>query len=445
MKKILIILGLILSMISNVAEAKDLKKMINENITNSHINKGAISISIKEINTGKTVYELNPKTPISPASIQKIVTLTPAFMLLGEDYRFTTKLCKNSSEDYLVVLGADPYLSSKELGKIVKFMPKEPNSVCIDDSIVDDKEWGEGWQWDDDLNPLMPKFGAYNIDKNLMELVISPTKIGVPATIKMSVSYPTTIVNQVITGKTTDYKLTRENHISPDVIVAKGVISSTKSEIFNIPVNSPKKYFKLRLSEEIINHSVSCSGIFPDRKFDKTYTCLTHLSHGIQRAQEDVYKHSNNLVSETVFKIAGGKYAKETGSFENGLDMFYDYCKKNHLDTSCIKLTDASGVSKNNLMISDFMTEFLLKHQCYLEKRLPTAGEGTLSKRFLYLKDNVYAKTGTLNNISSIAGYINTKSNNKYVFCIMINDPKSTSSDKKVLEEYILRTIYTKG
>jgi D-alanyl-D-alanine carboxypeptidase/D-alanyl-D-alanine-endopeptidase (penicillin-binding protein 4) len=61
------------------------------------------------------------------------------------------------------------------------------------------------------------------------------------------------------------------------------------------------------------------------------------------------------------------------------------------------------------------------------------------------LKDNVYAKTGTLNNISSIAGYINTKSNNKYVFCIMINDPKSTSSDKKVLEEYILRTIYTKG
>lgn len=445
MKKTLLIFGLILSLLSNIAYAKDIKKTINTNISDSKINKGAISISIKDANSGKTVYELNPKTPISPASIQKVVTLTPAFILLGEDYRFTTKLCKNSSDDYLVVLGADPYLSSRELSKIVKFISKEPNSVCIDDSIIDDKEWGEGWQWDDDLNPLMPKFGAYNIDKNLMEIVISPTRNNVPATIKMSVQYPTTIINHIMTGKTTDYTIKRENHISPDIIIAKGTISTNKSEIFDIPVNSPKKYFKLRLSEEIINHSISCSGVFPVRKLDKSYTFLAQLSHDVQKAQTDVYKNSNNLVSETVFKIAGGKYANETGSFENGLDMFYDFCKKNHIDTSHIKLTDASGVSKNNLMIADFMTEFLIKNQNYIEKRLPTASEGTLSKRFLYLKDKVYAKTGTLNNISSIAGYITTKSNNKYVFCIMINDSKSSMSDKKVLEEYILRTLYSKG
>jgi D-alanyl-D-alanine carboxypeptidase/D-alanyl-D-alanine-endopeptidase (penicillin-binding protein 4) len=83
--------------------------------------------------------------------------------------------------------------------------------------------------------------------------------------------------------------------------------------------------------------------------------------------------------------------------------------------------------------------------QGFLEQELPTPGEGTLSKRMLYLKNYVHAKTGTLSNISSIAGYITTQKGQKYVFCIMINNSEIPSADKKMLEEYILRTLYTKG
>ncbi len=373
------------------------------------------------------------------------MTSTPAFITLGDDYRFSTKLYKNKTDDYLIVLGADPYLKANELDKIVRCISKEPNSIAIDDSIIDKNEWGEGWQWDDDLNPLMPKFSAYNIDKNLMEIVIIPSIKGFPADIKMSISYPTTFVNEIVTDKTTDYKLTRQNYLSPDVIIAKGTIEPKRSAIIDIPVNNPKKYFKIRLSEEVINHGISSSGLFPTRKLNNNYTFITQLSHDIKRAQSDILKESNNLVAETVFKLAGGKYKNQTGSFENGLEMFEDFCKKQKIDTSNIKLTDASGVSKNNLMTSDFMTEFLYKNQSYLEPRLITAGEGTLSNRMLYLKNMVYAKTGTLNNISSIAGYITTRTNKKYIFCIMINDSKTKNSDKKMLEEYILRTIYSKG
>lgn len=445
MKKIILLFFVIFGLFQNLCQAGDLQSEINNTISKSGINKGAISISILDASSGKHVYELHPKTPISPASIQKIVTSTPAFITLGDDYRFSTKLYKNKTDDYLIVLGADPYLKANELDKIVRCISKEPNSIAIDDSIIDKNEWGEGWQWDDDLNPLMPKFSAYNIDKNLMEIVIIPSIKGFPADIKMSISYPTTFVNEIVTDKTTDYKLTRQNYLSPDVIIAKGTIEPKRSAIIDIPVNNPKKYFKIRLSEEVINHGISSSGLFPTRKLNNNYTFITQLSHDIKRAQSDILKESNNLVAETVFKLAGGKYKNQTGSFENGLEMFEDFCKKQKIDTSNIKLTDASGVSKNNLMTSDFMTEFLYKNQSYLEPRLITAGEGTLSNRMLYLKNMVYAKTGTLNNISSIAGYITTRTNKKYIFCIMINDSKTKNSDKKMLEEYILRTIYSKG
>jgi len=444
MKKLFIILGLVFSTIINTANAS-LKADINSVISQSGINRSAISVSVKELNSGKTVYELNENTPISPASTQKIITTTPAFMTLGDDYKFSTKLYKNSNDEYLFVLGADPYLTSKELDKLVKCMPKEPTSVNIDPSVIDDNVWGEGWQWDDDLNPCMPKFSSYNLDKNLIEIMITPTTKGFPAEIKTIVDYPMIFINKTTTDKESDYTIKRQNHISPDTLIVEGAVSLKKSEFVVIPINNQKKYFEKRLSDAIIDHSISCSGLYKKVKLNSDYTLITLLSHDISYAKKDVYKNSNNMIAETVFKLAGGKYASETGSFKNGKKMFDEFCRKNKINTEGIRITDASGVSKNNLMTADFMTDFLMKVQTFLEPELPTAGEGTMSNRMLYLRDLIHAKTGTLTNISAITGYITTKREQKYVFSIMINDSQSSSADKKMLEEYILRTIYIKG
>jgi D-alanyl-D-alanine carboxypeptidase len=61
-----------------------------------------------------------------------------------------------------------------------------------------------------------------------------------------------------------------------------------------------------------------------------------------------------------------------------------------------------------------------------------------------YMVGKLHAKTGTLSDTSSIAGYIDSKSGNTYAFCIMISDPKSKAADKKMLEEYLIREVYTK-
>ena len=116
-------------------------------------------------------------------------------------------------------------------------------------------------------------------------------------------------------------------------------------------------------------------------------------------------------------------------------------------DYGYIKIVDGSGVSKNNLMTSDFMTDFLVAESKTEDSELfktsmASPGEGTLENRMLYFKDNLKAKTGTLTDVSAIAGYLKTRSGKDVAFDIMINDPKSKAADKKMLEEYILRAIY---
>ena len=169
-----------------------------------------------------------------------------------------------------------------------------------------------------------------------------------------------------------------------------------------------------------------------------------NITHDINIAVNDVLKNSNNLVSETMFKLAGAKYLKlETGTDAAGIKMFNDYCEKYKLDNSRIRIVDASGVSKNNLVSADFVTEFLRHNKDNkIMEYLPMPGEGTLVQRLLPIKNNLKAKTGTLSDVSSIAGYLTSKTGKKYVFCIMVNDTKLSASDKKMLEDFIIREAY---
>ena len=68
--------------------------------------------------------------------------------------------------------------------------------------------------------------------------------------------------------------------------------------------------------------------------------------------------------------------------------------------------------------------------------------EGTLSERLLNISLKVRAKTGTASNISSIAGYIDTKNNKKYSFAIMIQNHNTDVYKVKKLEDEIINEIY---
>lgn len=442
MKK-LVSLFLLMFLFTLSAQAKGTKGDFAGIIRDSGISKDSISISIRNADNGKIVYSLNDKIMMNPASIQKVLTMTAAADALGEDYKFKTELYLKGENVYLIKLSGDPYLRYNDLKFLTKQVRLGAKQVYIDDSILDDKYWGEGWQWDDDMNESMPRFGAYNLDNNLIKLVISPSESGQFAKISNPSKYPLVFLNNITTSNVTSLDIKRDSNVSDNTLKLNGTVA--RQTTVNIPSNNIKRYFEIRLTQALGENKIYLNTPYLPQKLTPEYTIQESFEHGLDVALNDILKNSNNMAAETVFKLAGGYKYNKTGTADSGIEMFNEFCRSKKLDPTVIRLTDGSGVSKNNLVTADFVSDFLyVNSQNPVMNYLPKPGEGTLVQRMLPIKDNLKAKTGTLANISSIAGYLTTKKGHNYTFCIIQNDVKLSPADKKILEEYIIREAYLK-
>lgn len=415
------------------------------------VNKSAIAIYIKDVKSGNVVFSMNEKAPMLPASTLKIITSSAAVDTLGADYKYETKLYKSTNNDLYLKLSGDPLLESSDLDKLIESANSKsivPKTFYVDDSAFDKTEWGEGWQWDDSLNPLMPKFSSYNINKNLLKVEVTPTSQGASAKLTVKPFYPLTFMNLVTTDTTspTSVSIDSDNTIAPNMLNIFGTVSKLTNVI--LPVPNARMNFILRLENSINSKKMEYYGAIKNAKLpDKNVYLVDEIEHPIEDMLPLILRNSNNFVAETLFKSAGAKWANTQGSIKNSLGMLSAYFDKNGLNSDDIKIVDGSGVSKNNIMTAEFMGEFLEykskteDFECFKEL-LPTAGEGTLKNRMLYFKDNLRAKTGTLADTSAIAGYITSRKGKLYAFDIMINDAKTSPADKKNIEEQILRSVY---
>ena len=443
------IISLFITMILTMATVS--AQNINKTLSSLGINKSAVSVSVKDVKSGEVIYELNERTPRLPASTLKLVTSSASLYFLGDDYNYKTSMYKSTNNDLYIKLSGDPLLVSSDLGKMFETAREKgiaPKSLYIDDSVFDTVEWGDGWQWDDELNPLMQRFSVYNINKNLVKVEVIPTVQNSPAKITVKPFYPMSFVNNVKSDAKAlnNLKIRRDETITQNMFSVEGAVS--RPVIMSIPVLNPKVNFNLRVEDAINSKKFEYFDSIKTAVLPKENVYYVDgVTHSILDLMPLILKSSSNLVAETLFKTAGASWANSQGSTNNSVAMLNDYFEKIGLKCDDIKVVDGSGVSKNNLMTSDFMTNFLVykaNEDSFdsFKEMLPAPGEGTLKNRMLYFKENLRAKTGTLSDASAIAGYITTKRGKTYCFDIMINDPKTSDSDKKNMEEQILRSIF---
>ena len=443
MKKWLLLIIFIFILTVN-ADAKSLHRSFDSLIDESNISKDSIAISVKNVDSGKIVYSQNAHVLMHPASVQKVLTIVPVSEALGDDYKFKTELYKRGNDSYLIKLGADPYLESSDLERLVeKINAEKVKQIYIDSSVIEKKDWGEGWQWDDDLNSSMPRFNSYNLDKNVTKITVMPTGPKKQAFIINPQKSPIVFYNNVLTGNVNNIKISRDTVISADTVKLEGTVNTPVS--YTIPNNNLKLYFYKKLTDVLENRNIYLKTLYIDSVKKPSDVLVKTVEHPVSNAVNDVLFNSNNMVIESMSKLAGGKYYKEQGTDTDGIRLFNEYCEKRGIDNSRIRLVDASGVSKNNLVDADFVSEYLLKNKDNkIYENMAVPGQGTLSTRLIPLKDNLKAKTGTLSDISSIAGFLTAKSGHRFAFCIIINDPASQDSVKKNLENYLIREMYYK-
>lgn len=405
-----------------------------------------VAVSVKEADTGKVLYQHNERKLLHPASTLKIFTTIPAMEELGDEYEFTTTFYTANNNLY-VKAGADPFLTSTELKNAIKSIKGKGyhsfNKVYFDGSIIDNAEWGIGWMWDDTTNKRMQKFSAYNVDNNLVNIEVAKGEDGV-ITAKSNVPLP--VINSISAGDKDDIFAVRNDWISPEVILVAGSIKSPVKTV-QVPLNNLKRYYQQTIMKSIKNAKITLQQpICLEEKVPENAKVLLKIKNPVTPAYEKIFKKSDNLCAETIAKIAGGQKSGETGSFSNQTKMFYDYWQANGVDTKGIVIADASGVSRNNLVTVDFMTNaldkiYVNKQEQFIKDTFAQPGEGTFSNRLLNYRGYVFLKSGTLANISGLAGYVKADNGKTYSVAILIQNFTYPENQVKIFENRLIEEI----
>ena len=422
---------------------------IDSAIKKSPVSKNAtVSVSVRRLGLGTIAYEKDSHKLMNPASTLKAFTTPVIYDQLGSEYVFKTQMYKSGKDAYLKLSG-DPFLTSRNLRHVVRALRnadlKKPQRFYIDDTAIDNLEYGIGWMWDDEVSHFIPKYSAYNLDGNIYTLTVTPSQKTV--NVKTPYGYSVSVINKLRVGSKNNIYVSRNFWEGSEKVTLTGTVNSQTS--VDIPVYSPKRYFVSMLQDTMNSANVSYYGSFDSKKVPADAKLVQEFSNPIANMYSMILKNSNNMIAESLFKVAGAKYTKLQATTSNGVQAFENYYKNIGVKTDDIIVVDASGVSRNDLLYTDWMTNALVKiyknDKNYNYKEfLPMSNEGTLTNRLFDLRDYLWAKTGTLANTSGLTGYITTKKGNEYAFAILIQYTNEPIEEAKKLEDEIVTTIYNK-
>lgn len=167
----------------------------------------------------------------------------------------------------------------------------------------------------------------------------------------------------------------------------------------------------------------------------------SHRSVPMEQDMTVINKASENLHAELLLRLLGKVHAAD-GSFAQGTRVLRQFLINTGVDSGDFFLYDGSGMSVDDRMAPRAFTKLLAyasKQSWGAEWRetLPVAGlDGTLAHRFSNspVKGRVWGKTGTLNEVNALSGYVTTATGKTLVFSILVNGrrPGSEVEDQAI-------------
>lgn len=163
------------------------------------------------------------------------------------------------------------------------------------------------------------------------------------------------------------------------------------------------------------------------RKPDDAF-CICRRFHTIDQVLMRMLKESDNLYAESMFYQIGAASGNQPATAHSARSVMNRLIEKVGLDPKRYNIADGSGLSLYNYVTAELevrLLRYAFKNNniyLHLHPSLPQAGtDGTLRKRMTspFTQGNVYAKTGTLSGISSLAGYCTAANGHRLAFAII--------------------------
>ncbi len=445
------------------ASAQTLGDKIDEILKDPSLKGGTQAVMIRSLKTNQTLYEHNAHSLMLPASNFKLLVSAASLETLGPDFTFKTKVYVSGKVENGVLKGnliirggGNPVLLTPDLTYLAKQVRSAgisqiDGNVIADESFFDNQRLNWGWNWADLGYYYAAETSALTLNRNTVDVYVYPAKtVGAAAIVKI-VPYTDylTINNSAKTGKPDSANAINVNRaLGQNIIRVNGTIPKNAKitrRTAPVTVTEPGLYTACVFASELSQQKITMTGSVKYASTPENAKLIaTHTSPPLSQILAMLNKPSDNLIAETLLKTIGA-VVKGNGSTSAGIEVETEFFKKIGLDASEMSITDGSGLSRFNYISASNLVA-LLSYMHSTEQSnifidsLPVAGvNGSLSARMkkTSAQGNVKAKTGYIGRVSSLSGYVNTKSNEKLAFSIIMNHHSCKKSDVTKLQDKI--------
>ncbi len=465
-----------------LTKIEELQLDINGILDNPDFANAMIGVCIQSIKSGDYLFRKNHTKNFVPASTLKLFTTGTGLEYLGEDFKFSTKLFLDGTisdngeflGNIIIQGNADPSLSKTydiDAQKILDDWALSLDSLNItsikgnilgDANYLDEINYAPGWAWDDLSSAYSAQISALSFNDNVINIKITQgDTIGDPAVVYV---YPDNNYVRVL-----NYINTTDNKIPEEALVFKepgsnifelyGAINYDSIETHvihkSVTIDNPVLFFLNQFQLALEKRNIRFRGALLDvnnwnEKLDYKNIQLIaeHKSPKLKDIIKIINKKSSNINAELLLKTIGREF-RGFGSTANGIDCVQDFLRKKGVSIANSSIVDGSGLSRLNIVSPKYLVNYLSamyrsKHRDnFLSSLAEPNKEGTMLNRLkmTLAEKKVKAKTGSMNHISNIAGYVTTRDGEELAFAILINNYTVPRSLAENLQDLILMRL----
>ena len=477
--------------------AASLSTRLEAILRSSAASRGFWGIEVVELPGGTVLFNRDAQHLFHPASNMKLFTTAAALEKLGPDFVFHTTVESESGPDaqgrvqnlYLVGKG-DPSLcddtsqSSGTAGEALvrpcsdlytlaqqikaRGVFEVSGSLIADDTYFPSEPYVHGWAAEDLLWGYGATVSALAFNSNALRLRVKPAlKLGDLAQVWLG---PLPHYYQLNSGLVTT-AAGSENRWFVD----RGLDSMRLDVWGQIPLDAGETGERVAIAHpaelvaELFRQALADAGIAVKGEIHVQHLTrseaaaaaqttpqssprLVLAEHDSQPLREIVRltnKESRNFYAEMLLRTLG-REVKHRGGLEDSLEVLNEFAQQTGTEPTETVFADGSGLSRDDLVTPQALAK-LLSHMAsgpsfdvFIDS-LPLAGEdGTLAGRFqaTRLKGRIHAKTGTLEGVNALAGYMNLPSGRQLAFSILGNNHPLPATQAEATLDQMASAVY---
>lgn len=438
-----------------------------ERVIRGHgISSDHVSIVVHALGESEPVLEHLPDVARNPASVMKLVTTWAALELLGPTYTWPTEVYLDGplaggvlDGDLLLKGYGDPFLVLEEFWKLLRALRRLGLDEIRGDLVIDDSHFAV----DDpppgafDNQPLR----TYNVVPNALLVNFKAVRFQFFAesnAVRVAYEPPLTNLNvvnriRIADGACGGYQA----GISFDVAGA------ARGEV-RLGGQFPRRCKTYALSRTVLEHDTYVFGLFDalwkelGGRFDgglrkgsvddASTPALTWRSPPLADIVRSINKNSNNVMTRHLVYTLGAETAGAPGTRAAGAAAIRDFLASQGLDVGSLVIDNGAGLSRDERISARLLVDTLRlaaasPYAAEFVSSLSLAGlDGTTRTRFNGHSAVAHVKTGRLDHVSALAGYLRASSGKDYVIAILLNTPDAHRGPGQELEEAVFRWAY---